>query len=235
VLEVELDIKPTSCPNPFNIKLFTWAEGELSKKGGVLPVAIVGSPSFDVNDIDFSTVRLEGVAPLVQGSGASDVTQPAGDEECACTEAGPDGILDLQMKFSAQAIADAIAPGFLGDRALTLTGQLLDGTDFVASDCIRIVGKAIPPVIPDVPVLNPAVPNPFNPVTRITYLLPVSERVTLAVYDVSGKAVALLDEGVRGAGEHVVEWNAAGLASGVYFVHLRAGDATEVRRVTLLK
>ena len=42
---VDIDIKPTSCPNPLNVK---------SK--GVLPVAILGTASFDVNDVDVSTV-----------------------------------------------------------------------------------------------------------------------------------------------------------------------------------
>ena len=48
-----IDIKPQSCPNPLNVK-----------KKGVLPVAILGTADFDVNEVDPATVELEGVAPL---------------------------------------------------------------------------------------------------------------------------------------------------------------------------
>ena len=50
---VDVDIKPTSCPNPLNVK-----------SGGVLPVAILGTEDFDVAEIDASTVQLAGVSPL---------------------------------------------------------------------------------------------------------------------------------------------------------------------------
>jgi hypothetical protein len=237
IVQADLDIKPGSCPNAFNIKLFEFAEDNKPKKGGLLPVAIVGTMDFDVNDIDVSTVLLEGVAPLTKGSGIRDVTRPADDtSDCGCTLEGPDGIDDLQLKFISQQIAAAIAPGIQGDRLLTLTGQLLDGTEFEASDCIRIVGRATPPIpMPSGPVLNRAVPNPFNPTTRISYVLPESESVSLAVYDVSGSVVAVLERGFKGAGEHVVEWDASNMASGVYFIRLKAGQTVEVKRVTLLK
>ncbi|NIN69480.1 MAG: hypothetical protein GTO63_33310, partial [Anaerolineae bacterium] len=53
VIYVDLDIKPGSCPNPLN-----------TRSNAVLPVAILGTDVFDVNDIDPATVMLEGVSPL---------------------------------------------------------------------------------------------------------------------------------------------------------------------------
>lgn len=69
VMPVAVDIKPNSCPNPFN-----------PKSRGVLPVAIIGMPDFDVADIDFSSIRLEGVvAPLrcsIEDVAAAPVPEP---------------------------------------------------------------------------------------------------------------------------------------------------------------
>jgi hypothetical protein len=79
------------------------------------------------------------------------------------------------------------------------------------------------------------VPNPFNPVTTLAYTLPRSAHVRLAVYDVTGRLVVTLAQGVQSAGEHVVEWDATGLASGVYYYRLETGDVTHVRRAILLK
>jgi hypothetical protein len=236
--EVALDIKPGSCPNPFNIKLFEWATGEKPNKGGVLPVAILGSATFDVTAIDVSSLRLEGVAPLAKGGPhVSDVAGPVADPTaCGCTTAGPDGYPDLMMKFQSQAIAEAIAPGYEGDRELTLTGYYLDGVPFEAKDCIVIVGhEPVPMEYAGEPSLGDAYPNPFNPATRLTYFVPEAAHVRLAVYDVTGRLVDELVNGSVGAGEHVVEWHAKGLASGVYFGRLETAGVVDIRRLVLLK
>lgn len=126
-----LDIHPTSCPNPFNMA------GLDGTKNGLLPVAIIGSPEFDVTTIDLSTLKLSGVAPV--RTRIEDVNRPAGNEACACTTAGPDGIMDIGLKFSREAIAATL--GTVNDNetvTLTLTGKLKDGTSFSISDCILI-------------------------------------------------------------------------------------------------
>ena len=235
---VDLDIKPGSCPNAFNVKLFDFAAGEKPNKGGVLPVAVLGSETFDVADIDLSTLRLEGVAPLTKGGPKIvDVAAPTvGGGECFCTTDGPDGHPDIMMRFLSQDIARAIAPGYEGDRELTLTGNYLDGIPFEAKDCIRIVGHTPTPFeYSGEPVLNGAFPNPFNPVTRLTYFVPERQHVRLAVYDVTGRLAAKLVDGMVEAGEHAVEWRADGLASGVYFGRMETGNTTQVTRLILLK
>jgi fibro-slime domain-containing protein len=237
-----LDIKPGSCPNPFNTKLYAWSRESNPNKGGVLPVAIMGSDAFDVSEIDISTILLEGVAPLTQGGGPiiGDVgarfERPK--DECDCTEDGPDGSDDLSMKFRAQEIAAAIGPGVhKEDRMLTLTFQTFDGTQYEIQDCIRFVGGPSDPnpFKEGVSVLKSAYPNPFNPVTRISYVLPEDAHVVLAVYDVQGRLVERLVSGVISAGEHIVEWDAKQSPSGIYFFRLEVGDYAENRKVILLK
>lgn len=83
-------------------------------------------------------------------------------------------------------------------------------------------------------------PNPFNPETSIPFSLASGGRVSLKVYDVSGRLVATLLDENRGAGEHVARWDgrdARGRASssGVYFARLAFGGETQTRKLVLLK
>lgn len=78
-------------------------------------------------------------------------------------------------------------------------------------------------------------PNPFNPSTVISYSIPKFGNVSLKVYDVIGREVATLVNGRETAGEHSVEFNGSGLASGVYFYRLVAGGYVQTRKLLLLK
>lgn len=78
-------------------------------------------------------------------------------------------------------------------------------------------------------------PNPFNPSTTIRYGLPERGRVTLAVFNMLGQQVGLLVNGVQEAGYHGVRFDGSGLASGVYFYRLEAGDQMQTKRFLLVK
>jgi hypothetical protein len=78
-------------------------------------------------------------------------------------------------------------------------------------------------------------PNPFNPATTIEFTLPAAENVTLKVFDMLGRQVATLVDGVREAGSHRVVFEPLALPSGSYFYELRAGTFREVQRMMLLK
>ncbi|MBI5216774.1 MAG: carboxypeptidase regulatory-like domain-containing protein [Ignavibacteriae bacterium] len=91
-------------------------------------------------------------------------------------------------------------------------------------------------------ILEQNYPNPFNPSTVINYQLPMESRVTLQVYDVLGKEVATLVEGVQAGGFRSVEFHSDGLPSGLYFYKLLAtplhGEAepfSQIRKLTLTK
>lgn len=83
--------------------------------------------------------------------------------------------------------------------------------------------------------LNQNYPNPFNPSTVISYQLPVSGDVTLKVYDVLGREVATLIDEYREAGYHEVEFNSAGLASGIYYYQLNTGSFIKTKKMVLLR
>jgi hypothetical protein len=78
-------------------------------------------------------------------------------------------------------------------------------------------------------------PNPFNPVTTIEFTIPVKSYVTLKIYDIQGREVATLIDQERNAGLHIVNWNAGGFSSGVYFYRLTAGTYTDTKRMMLTK
>lgn len=78
-------------------------------------------------------------------------------------------------------------------------------------------------------------PNPFNPNTTIKYQVPKSIKVTLRVYDLLGRLVTTLADGVQDAGYYSVEWNAINYASGVYFYKMTAGNFESVKKLVLIK
>lgn len=130
--EVEVDIKPQSCPNPFNVG-----------SRGVLPVAILGTEDFDVTTIDPASIRLEGVAPI--RSNVEDVSTPVMDRKdvCDCTDEGRDGYEDMTLKFYTQEIAGALGEVEDGDIVvLTLKGNLKEefhATPIEGKDCVVII------------------------------------------------------------------------------------------------
>ena len=125
-IEVLVDVRPRSWPNPLNVR-----------DRGVLPVAIMGTSKFDVRHIDPATILLEGVAPLrwaLEDVGTAD--DPL---------AGPDGLIDLTLKFSTQAIVAALGAINDGDAVvLHLTGNLkaeYGGTPIKGEDLVIIIKK----------------------------------------------------------------------------------------------
>jgi hypothetical protein len=78
-------------------------------------------------------------------------------------------------------------------------------------------------------------PNPFNPTTTIGFSLPKPSRVTLRIFDVSGRLVRTLADEEMPAGVHRKIWDATGVATGVYFYRIQAGDFVQTRKLVLLK
>jgi hypothetical protein len=78
-------------------------------------------------------------------------------------------------------------------------------------------------------------PNPFNPVTTISYDLAEPQQVVLDVFNVSGDKVAKLVSGTQIAGEHTVEFDGSNLPSGIYFYRLTAGEFSKTNRMLLVK
>jgi hypothetical protein len=140
------------------------------------------------------------------------------------------------------------APGLMGNVVVDqLATRPADGLVVAATHGKGVYSVDIPTgtavdetPMPRVAQLGQNVPNPFNPMTTINYNLPAAGKVTLAVYDVAGKRVRTLVDGMVGQGDHQVTWNGADdggrpAAAGVYLYRLDSGSVHEVKRMTLVR
>jgi hypothetical protein len=230
-----------------------------------MAVAVLGSETVDVREIDESSILLEGIAPKPWPRPRwRDVGTAGGDRDCVChhrpeldedsedESAGMwgnagDGYIDLVLFFDKPDIAAAIGadpPPTGAEIRLTLTGAYEDGMPFETSDCVLIVGgdddsdsnsDDTSASADDVADMRFPSPNPFNPVTRISYSISTTRHVRLGVFDVTGRLVEELVNETKQAGRYVAEWDAGNVPSGVYFFRLQLGNQIITQRASLLK
>jgi hypothetical protein len=84
-------------------------------------------------------------------------------------------------------------------------------------------------------ILDQNYPNPFNPGTAISYQLSEVRFVTMKVYDILGREVAVLVNERQAPGNHTVRFDASNLASGVYLYRLAVGDFVQTRKMILIR
>ncbi len=140
--------------------------------------------------------------------------------------------------------------GLTWDSLQTGTSQALKGVFFVDSATGWVVGdtgtilKGSPTTSvlpqpkggqPESFLLSQNYPNPFNSATEIRFVLGHAARVSLKIYDLSGREVARLADAMFEAGAHNVAFGASGLPSGVYLYRLQTGSETQTRKMVLLK
>jgi hypothetical protein len=133
------------------------------------------------------------------------------------------------------------ASGFSFEK-LPAGGDGSAGGDFIDWFC---TGESFPGEIEDLQSLTSqlptefallgAYPNPFNPLTTISFALPEDSRINLSVFDVTGRLVSTLVDGWREAGRHEVTFDGSYLASGVYLYTLNAGAHRATGKMVLMK
>ena len=100
--------------------------------------------------------------------------------------------------------------------------------------------KFISPIFPSSFSMSPAYPNPFNPITRISFDLPFTNQVSLIIYDVLGQEVKELVKGEMTRGLHSVVWDAVNnegntVSAGIYFYNIHYGNFKNTKKLILLK
>lgn len=132
-----------------------------------------------------------------------------------------------------------LASGFLSPaannsgEAFGVLVVLADGTAFLAPTSTSIdenLGG-----VPNEFELKGNYPNPFNPTTNIQYSVPSNADVRLAVYDMLGREVAVLVNGIRAAGNYSVNFDATNLSSGTYLYRLQSGNFVQTQKMMLVK
>lgn len=114
------------------------------------------------------------------------------------------------------------------DRSLVTTRPEFAGVNVALSD---VASNGLP----DKFALSQNYPNPFNPTTQISFDLPAAAKVTLDVFNVLGQKVSTLVNENLDAGTHVVEFDGASYASGVYFYHISADNFSQTKKMVMLK
>ena len=97
------------------------------------------------------------------------------------------------------------------------------------------INEQAPATVPESYVLAQNYPNPFNPSTQIEFALPKASHVKLEIYNVMGELITTLVDGTRQAGHYSARFDATGLASGLYFYRLQAGEFVDTKKLLLLK
>ena len=117
--------------------------------------------------------------------------------------------------------------------AVDASGNESDPSD--PADAIIETGIEEQTTLPTDFVLYQNHPNPFNPVTAISYTLPRQTHVKLAIYDMQGRLVAILENGTKSAGFHTAGWDATHLGTGIYFYRITTPEFTAIRKCMLVK
>ena len=150
-------------------------------------------------------------------------------------------------------------PKLQPDFRITVASPAKDAGVALGLNSVDFFGTPIPPTKPDigaceVPAAGPSAgvsestsapasllleqnyPNPFNPTTSIRYALPRESRITLVVFDILGRTVATLIDGIQAAGVHQARFEGAALATGTYIYRLQAdGQAPLIRTMAIVK
>jgi hypothetical protein len=242
-----VDILPGSCPNVLSIgsreiDVRNLRPGAASVGRPTVSVAILGAKAFDVTRVDPSTLTLAGIAPVEHR--IADVSQAVEPHEsgCDCNRLGGDGVPDLVLSFSQDALLAALSPYSDGEiKILTVGGRTKSGVPLFGSDCVTITTQPIRVGLlagadEQIPSgLGDCYPNPFNAATTITFSLSSDEHVRLEVYNVLGQRVATLVDEMLPPGPYEAAWDARGSASGVYFARFTTRNESLTKKMVVMK
>lgn len=207
-------------------------------EGRVIDLSPAGDPSTGVSALrDIVAIFAE------NGSISDDHTAEKLDHKLAkvlaCLENGRDSAAYAQMEMF---ITQVGVQNKLGDISDWSTGKLIYVAEDILAGMVQPGGKEAVefPETPGRIELAQNHPNPFNPQTEISYILPSAGEVTLTVYNILGEQVTVLVDSYQSAGEKHVIWNGRDdsgrhASTGVYFYVLRAGDSSLSRTMSLVR
>ena len=119
-----------------------------------------------------------------------------------------------------------------------ITAARVNKTYFIAQDSFKGIITNQVKVDESTPAefaVNQNSPNPFNPVTTISYTIPEANNVSINIFNVAGQKVDTVVNDFMTAGSHKATWNASEFSAGVYFYTVRAGEFSQTIKMTLVK
>jgi uncharacterized repeat protein (TIGR01451 family) len=241
LIPVYVDIRPGECPNRLRVE-----------SPFKIPVAILGTPDFDVRDIDVSTLMLtfEGAAGDVAPVGWSynDVGTPFPGNDCDCHDELGDGVEDLNLKFRIPDLVAINLSSRVGDEVplvitgKTINGPLLGGEDIEGSDCVVVIGGlwVDEAFADDIGVLTYTGGRSTNGRLNFAFYTKVQGHVTFEVFDVQGRKVATLLDEYMSPGIYDVTWDGMSqsgrrVPTGIYFARVRNNSASDTKKFMVLQ
>ena len=127
-----------------------------------------------------------------------------------------------------------------GDLDLALASRVLDDVSVLMNLSDEITGVEVDPRVSHVAPLLTSYPNPFNPTTTISFYLPERAHANLSIYNLEGKLVKTLIDGVMNEGYKRTTWDGTDsmgnpVSSGVYFCRLKSGKKVLAKKMVLIK
>jgi hypothetical protein len=155
------------------------------------------------------------------------------DNEITFSLAGP-GLLSAERVQAVDGIAEVTYyPSGSGSVSITASADGLESATL--NKVITGIAEGDPFTLPDEFALRENYPNPFNPATTIRYELPVASRVSLKIFDILGREVAVLVDDYMSAGIYDVQFDASSLPSGLYIYRLETEGFNGNRRMMFVK
>ncbi len=193
--------------------------------------ASIDFDSVEVGQDSIVQVRLENSGDGMLTLSAFDVASNGfnGPPQWLVVNLAPGAFMTTEVRFAPDAEQNYLGYALVWSNAPSSPDTLyLSGHGYIASDA------------PDAPLplafeLKPLYPNPFNGAVNISYSLPHASEMTLRVYDVLGREVGVIANGVKQAGQHNSQWNCAECAAGIYLFKLEAAGQSFVQKAAYVK
>ncbi len=146
-------------------------------------------------------------------------------------ELDPEAEQDLTLTIDATDLAPMLYPGELRFIHNGFGGETIIPVNLTVTGLV-VGGRTPFPLDFSIESIHP---NPFNSSTTIKYSLPTPQRVTISIFDISGRLVEKLYNDRQRAGHQSLVWNAVEKPSGIYFVRIKAGNFVETHKLTLVR
>jgi hypothetical protein len=214
---------------------------QIPANGGSFDFSIEVTSSSSIPQIFSGFIDITLPSSLIYGPvfGPVSITLGAGgDIHCFRTQNIPQRAPAGTYSYNAYAViqGDTVSDSFPFVKLETGEGNSVNNWDNWGEDFEELyVADNTEPTSPSTFALHPNFPNPFNEKTVISFQLPDAMEVELRIYDIAGREVWRLASRNSQLGTNQMVWNAEGMASGIYFVRLKAGEFSQVQKMVLMK
>jgi len=204
--------------------LWTW---RADPAGGILEMIDM------IQDRDYN-IYITGLSNLSEGNNYSIMKFSSSGELLRKTDNGwylSDSLKFTPIKMAVRNNGDLTVSGY--NNRYSLPSQKVYAITIRYSQPVNISSNIN--IVPEKFSLLRCYPNPFNPVTTISFQIPQKEFVSLVVYDLNGRVVSYLINEKLNAGEYKINFDGSTLTSGIYFYKLTAGGFSETKKMVLVK